>query len=232
MPPAYRDDRESLLARHEDLSAQLEAVRSRTREFNALQQDEARIQAEMDAVRRQLEGKGGRRALPLLERVGVASPCTASWDDMIGDERVRFCGLCAKNVYNLSGMLGEEAERLLQETAGEEMCVRLYRRADGTVLTADCPEGARRVRRRRAAVAAVAGGIAGALLASSTPGAPALTLGSLPDIAAHVALPSAPTPAPSFAAPPPSFEDRREDRILMGVRELPRLPGRARRGER
>ena len=169
MPPAYRDVRESLLARHEDLSAQLEAVRSRTREITALQQDEERIEGEIEAVRRQLEGKEGRRGLPLLERVRIASPCTASWDDMIGDGRVRFCGQCAKNVYNLSGMLREEAEQLVRGAAAAgELCVRLYRRADGTVLTADCPTGARRVRRRRGAVAAVVGGgiaAAGALLA-------------------------------------------------------------------
>jgi hypothetical protein len=60
---------------------------------------------------------------------------------MAGDDRVRFCGECRKNVYDLRGMRREEAEGLLRERGGD-LCVRLYRRADGTVLTEDCPVGA------------------------------------------------------------------------------------------
>jgi hypothetical protein len=73
---------------------------------------------------------------------------------MAGDERVRFCGLCRKNVYNLSALSREAAERLIEERQGK-LCALLYRRADGTVLTSDCPVGARafvsRVTRRIAA---------------------------------------------------------------------------------
>jgi hypothetical protein len=61
---------------------------------------------------------------------------------MAGDERVRFCGLCHKNVYNLSAMSREAAERLIEERQGQ-LCALLYRRTDGTVLTSDCPVGAR-----------------------------------------------------------------------------------------
>jgi hypothetical protein len=77
---------------------------------------------------------------------------------MIGDERVRFCGQCAKNVYNLSALSREDAEELIHAKDGD-LCARMYQRADGTVMTADCPVGARRKRVRRAAVAAVSGGI-------------------------------------------------------------------------
>lgn len=185
MRPAYRDDRDSLLARQEELSAQLQAVRERARELAALQGDEARIAAELEAVRKQLEGKGGRRGLPLLDRVRVASPCEASWDDMVGDERVRFCGQCGKDVYDLSAMMREEAEQLLREKAGGEMCVRLYRRADGTVMTADCPVGERRGRRRKSAVAmAVGGGLAAAaaLLAPQEPAPVTLEPLAMPDV--------------------------------------------------
>jgi hypothetical protein len=45
------------------------------------------------------------------------------------------------------------------------VCVRFYRRFDGTILTSDCPEGAKRKRRRR--VAAVAGAAAGAGMLAS-----------------------------------------------------------------
>jgi hypothetical protein len=39
--------------------------------------------------------------------------------------------------------LGAEAERLVVEKEGR-LCVRFHRRADGTVLTRDCPVGLRR----------------------------------------------------------------------------------------
>jgi hypothetical protein len=77
-----------------------------------------------------------------LNLVRVASPCRASWDEMSGDDKSRFCGRCAQFVYNFSEMTPEEAEALIMETEGK-MCVRFYRRADGTMLTKDCAVGAR-----------------------------------------------------------------------------------------
>ena len=38
-----------------------------------------------------------------LDNVRVASPCSVDWNEMIGDNRKRFCGDCKLNVYNLSG---------------------------------------------------------------------------------------------------------------------------------
>lgn len=70
---------------------------------------------------------------------------------------MRFCGLCRKNVYNLSAMPREAAERLVAEREGD-LCALLYRRQDGTVLTADCPVGRRRFAVRL--VKRVAAGIA------------------------------------------------------------------------
>jgi len=75
-----------------------------------------------------------------LDDVRVASPCKADWNDMYGDERRRFCGDCKLNVYNLSGMSREEAERLVTNSEGR-LCVRFFRRRDGSILTADCPVG-------------------------------------------------------------------------------------------
>lgn len=75
-----------------------------------------------------------------LDNLRVASPCTASWDEMTGNEQVRFCGLCALHVYNLSAMSPAEAETLIEQREGRT-CIRLYRRADGTVITRDCPRG-------------------------------------------------------------------------------------------
>lgn len=87
----------------------------------------------------------------MLDRIKIASPRTADWEQMKGTDRVRFCGECRKNVFNLSAMTRREAGDLLKQTNGN-LCARLYRRADGTVLTEDCPVGLRvkvaKVRRR------------------------------------------------------------------------------------
>jgi hypothetical protein len=87
-----------------------------------------------------------------LDRVTVAAPCSADWDAMIGNDRARFCGQCKLNVYNLSGMTKREAERLIAGAEGR-LCVRFYRRADGTVLTENCPVGLRALKRRVSRVA-------------------------------------------------------------------------------
>jgi hypothetical protein len=75
-----------------------------------------------------------------LSNIKIASPCSQDWNAMIGTERKRFCGKCRLNVYNLSGMSRAEAESLLLNSEGR-LCVRFYRRADGSVLTKDCPVG-------------------------------------------------------------------------------------------
>ena len=87
----------------------------------------------------------------------VASPCGVGWDSMEGDARVRFCRLCSLNVYDISEMTSAEVEALVLKTEGR-LCGRLTRRADGTILTKDCPVGIRALRRRttRAAGAAFA----------------------------------------------------------------------------
>lgn len=90
-----------------------------------------------------------------LDNIRVASPCNADWDEMFGDERKRHCGACAKNVYNLSNLTRLEAENLLINSEGR-LCVRYFRRADGTVLTQDCPVGWHAVKKRVSRVATAA----------------------------------------------------------------------------
>lgn len=91
----------------------------------------------------------------------VASPCTASWEGMSGDERKRLCALCGLHVHNVAALTRVEVEALVNGADGR-LCLRLYRRADGTVITRDCPVGLRAVRRR---VARKAGALFAALLA-------------------------------------------------------------------
>jgi hypothetical protein len=80
-----------------------------------------------------------------LNYIKIASPCSSDWDAMVGNNRQRYCGECKLNVYNLSGMTKYEAENLLMQSEGR-VCVRYFRRADGTVLTKDCPVGWQAVR--------------------------------------------------------------------------------------
>jgi len=82
-----------------------------------------------------------------LDLITVASPCRANWAEMSGDDRIRFCSQCSKPVYDLSEMTRPEAEALIQEHEGH-LCAKFYRRADGTILTADCPVGLWDVRTR------------------------------------------------------------------------------------
>ena len=90
-----------------------------------------------------------------LNNIHIASPCSADWAGMIGTDRKRYCGECKLNVYNLSGMSTTEAEDLLTQSEGR-LCVRYFRRADGTILTKNCPVGWAKVKERVSRVATAA----------------------------------------------------------------------------
>lgn len=106
-----------------------------------------------------------------LHRLRIASPCTASWDRMTGDDRVRHCGGCNKNVFNLSAMPEAEAAALLAQQPANGLCVRFYRRADGTVMTSDCgaPSAARRPLPVLATAAALAMSLTACAPSATTP---------------------------------------------------------------
>lgn len=92
-----------------------------------------------------------KRSIP-LNNIYVASPCSADWSNMTGNDQVRFCGQCNLNVYNLSGMTRAQAEDLIRQKEGK-LCVRYYRRADGTILTQNCPVGLQAIKRRMSRIA-------------------------------------------------------------------------------
>jgi Carboxypeptidase regulatory-like domain len=71
----------------------------------------------------------------------IASPCTADWDAMPGDGRIRHCPRCSLDVYNFSAMTPLEITLLIKDRTGR-LCARFYQRADGTMLTQDCRAGA------------------------------------------------------------------------------------------
>ncbi len=140
---SYRSDLEALAARHDALAAE---VATKTRE--------------LDGVSRMLDEVKQRAKLPVLPNIRVASPCRADWGAMTGDERVRACGQCNKNVYNLSEMTRDEAEALILAKEGR-LCVRYFQRHDGTILLKDCVVGVAQKRKRRVIAAGAAALLAG-----------------------------------------------------------------------
>ena len=90
---------------------------------------------------------------------------------MGGDNRVRHCPECNLEVYNFSAMTSAEIDRVVSHREGR-VCARFYQRADGTMLTQDCPVGVRAMLRRasRAAAAVFAALVSvGPAMAQSTP---------------------------------------------------------------
>src|SRR3954464_322444 len=72
-----------------------------------------------------------------LELLTIPTPCSASWEAMTGDDTVRHCRECHLDVFDLSAMTREQAERTVADHAGH-VCVRFWKRPDGTVITQDC----------------------------------------------------------------------------------------------
>ncbi len=220
----YRADLEAQKMRCEVLERELADLRLRASALAEAQRLLATKEREVAAAQQLLAGMGVLRALPLLDSLRVSSPCKASWDDMVGDERVKFCAQCAKNVYNLSAMSREEAEALVQAKEGD-LCARMYQRADGTILTTDCPVGVRKKRVRRGAIAAVGGGLmaAGLLSASATQGAIRVNQGAVVYTSTVSDSPDPgvvsldPTPPPP---PPLSIATTHAHAVMGGVRSV------------
>jgi len=208
---SYRDTGDALRAYRERVASDLAAARRAADEASERAKQVKVLEKELSETDGLLASMGGRKTLPLLDHLRIAAPCKADWDEMTGDDRVRFCGQCEKNVYNLSAMPREEAEAFLVEREGA-VCVRLYKRADGTVLTADCPVGVRTRRRRRVAVATLGGGLM-AVAASIVPRHHAMgeirpaypTMGAVAvmgDVPPSPESPAMPEPTPSETATP------------------------------
>jgi hypothetical protein len=140
---SYRSDVDALEARHDALAAE---VATKTRE--------------LDSAKQLLEEAKAKAKLPVLPNIRVASPCTADWNAMTGDDRVRACAQCNKNVYNLSELTRDEAEALILGREGR-LCVRYYQRTDGTILLKDCTVGTAQRRKRRLIAAGAAALLAG-----------------------------------------------------------------------
>ena len=80
--------------------------------------------------------------LNVLGTIEIESPCPVPWNGMNGSDTVRFCSQCQRSVFDLAEMTTAESARLLGDTS-RTPCVRLYRRRDGRVLSADASAGIR-----------------------------------------------------------------------------------------
>ncbi len=87
--------------------------------------------------------------------VRIASPCTEKWESMTGNERVRHCASCRLNVYDVKELTEDEVRALFVKNEGR-VCGRIFTRADGTVLTKDCPTGVALLRRKALAALTMA----------------------------------------------------------------------------
>jgi len=171
----------------------------------------------------------------ILGDVRVASPCAASWEEMTGSDRVRFCRNCQKNVYNLSAMSRDEAEAFVRQRESR-ICIQFYRRADGTMLTDDCPVGLRILRRAaRRSWALIAGSLVAVLglfvggasySSAKRPGAQSLRqLEPFASILEWLDPPptTAPEPLPPVLPPAPPMLVRGE--MCVPVRPTPSING-------
>jgi hypothetical protein len=151
---AYRTHDDPREARRDRLAREL----ARVREDRAHDRGEpAELRAEERRLLRSIRdlgmpgprGASGRRVWALR----IVSPCTEDWNAMVGDARVRHCSVCDRDVFDLAELTSAQVTSFL-EARGEAPCVRMRRRADGTLVTADaCPEPPRS---RAVAVATVA----------------------------------------------------------------------------
>jgi hypothetical protein len=95
-----------------------------------------------------------------LEDIAIPIACNVPWETMRGDARTRFCGECKLHVYNVAALSRAEAETLIRESGGE-VCVRLFQRPDGTVVTKSCLDVLAAARRRARIVLAAVLGVVG-----------------------------------------------------------------------
>jgi hypothetical protein len=185
----YRDDAAALHAYHDSLVQELAGLDAQLAGLGQTLAARERVAAELARVRALLVASSPRLQPVRLGKLKVASPCRESWSDMTGDDQVRHCKRCDKDVFNLSEMNAADAEALLARH-GTAPCVRFFRRADGTVKTKDCPD-------RRPLIAGViaAGAIAAAGLAAAGVSALA-TMGAPADRPAIQLTPEPPPPLP------------------------------------
>jgi hypothetical protein len=163
----YREDRSALEHRIDQLRHEL--ARLDREALSALDAHARRVGLETELAVCEGAAKGTAPNVPILKRLKVVSPCSEPWSAMVGGASVRRCLACDKDVYRLEAMTAREIEVMVRSTGGKA-CYQLKRRADGTVITAECvrADSERRLRPAgRRAQKAVEAAIVVALLAGT-----------------------------------------------------------------
>ena len=88
-----------------------------------------------------------------LDTISVKSPCNESWDEMSGNDEIRFCSHCAQSVHNLSTLNRAEIEKLIERSNGR-LCVRYVKTSQGKLIAA-LPENKSQIKRQRAIAARI-----------------------------------------------------------------------------
>lgn len=76
-------------------------------------------------------------AAGLVESLTIPTPCKARWEDMRGDDTVRRCARCDREVHDLTRMTKDEIA-LLFSSAAKTPGARMRRRPDGRVVGGEC----------------------------------------------------------------------------------------------
>lgn len=107
----------------------------------------------LDRVKSSLEQITPKRPLPVLASLTLVRGCSVSWDAMVGTARVRNCGVCEREVFDLTALDPEEIEAFLSERREKLPCLRLYVRPDGRYQEGPCAPARRRLFHAAAAAA-------------------------------------------------------------------------------
>ncbi|MBL8853677.1 MAG: hypothetical protein JNK57_06870 [Planctomycetaceae bacterium] len=88
------------------------------------------------------ESSESSRNVRVLDQVCVANPCPMSWDKMVGDDKVRFCSECQRQVWNFFEMTDAEIVEVLRANP-ERLCAKVCKSREGRLVTKE-PHAARR----------------------------------------------------------------------------------------
>ncbi len=164
-----------------------------------------------------------------MRRLEIMNPCDASWEQMVGDQRIRQCATCCRPVHDLSALREAEARAHLLLFSAPGLCVRFTCDVDGEILHSTGRLSARRQGLPEAHQPLAAGLLAAAL--SMAAGRSALADHNV------TAVPSAQAPHAQAALPPTSVkpavdpaqgsasEDRDGDGIADADDACPTLAG-------
>jgi hypothetical protein len=87
-----------------------------------------------------------------FDRIFIANPCPVDWNKMTGNDQMRYCSECNKQVYNLSKMTRDRAEALVARFEGR-LCARIERGDDGAIMTEERSSDIQLISRRASPVA-------------------------------------------------------------------------------